>query len=92
MNPYEIDFDGLLESKEVKDEKDLLKLKLAVEFLNIISKMTSEEILLKTGLHKSDLSRLRALSLKRFSIDRMISILDSLGFRATFNIKAKKAS
>jgi hypothetical protein len=63
MNPYDIDIDELIESEEIKDEKELLKLKLVGEFLQVTSKMTTEEVLLETGLHKSDLSRLRSLNI-----------------------------
>jgi predicted XRE-type DNA-binding protein len=89
MNPYDIDIDGLKESAEIKDEKELLKLRLAVEFLRITAKMSTDEILDKTGLHKSDLSRLRTFSLSRFTIDRIITLLDALGYTTTVKVKLK---
>jgi hypothetical protein len=79
MNPYDIDVEGLKESAEIKDEKELLKLRLTAEFLRITAKMPTDEVLAKTGLHKSDLSRLRTFSLSRFTIDRIITLLDVLG-------------
>lgn len=92
MNPYKIDIEKLKESKEVTEGKDLLKLKLVTAFLKITKCMTTEEILDSTNLDKSDLSRLRALNFERFSIDRLISLLDNLGFSTNINIKPKSAS
>lgn len=92
MNPYDIDVEALKESEEIKDEKELLKLKLAVEFLKAISKMETDVVLLRTGLHKSDLSRLRSMNLSRFTIDRIVSFLDALGFTTSVSVHSKEAS
>lgn len=92
MNPYDIDYRKLKVSKEITNEKDLLKLKLIAYFNKVTSKMTSEEILERTNLHKSDLSRLRTFGMNRFTIDRIISLLDSLGYATKIDIKPKKAS
>ena len=90
MNPYDVDI--LIESKEVLDHKELLKMKLNASFLKVTSKMDSDEIISKTKLHKSDLSRLRAMNLSRFSIDRLIGLLDSLGFTTQVKVQPKKVS
>ncbi|CBW26015.1 hypothetical protein BMS_1136 [Halobacteriovorax marinus SJ] len=92
MNPYEVDIDKLQESKEVKDEKELLKLKLVSAFLKASSKMSSEEIISLTGLHKSDLSRLRSMNVKRFTIDKIVGLLDDLGFSTKIDVARKEAS
>mgnify|MGYP001589750515 CR=1 FL=1 len=93
MNPYKIDINLLKESKKIKDEKDLVKLQLVSELCKIISKMETADILEQTGLDKSDLSRLRSLDFKRFSIDRIITILNDLGFSAKVSIvRLNKAS
>lgn len=92
MNPYKIDIESLQESLKFTDEKNLLKLKLVAEFLKIISKMDTPEVLDKTGLHKSDLSRIKSLSLDRFTIDRIVSFIDALGFSTAIKVTAKKAS
>lgn len=92
MNPYDIDIEALKESEEIKDEKELLKLKLAIEFLKAISKMETGVVLLRTGLHKSDLSRLRSMNLSRFTIDRIVSFLDTLGFTTSISVRSKEAS
>jgi len=92
MNPYEVDIEKLKESVEIKDEKEILKLSLVSAFLKAVSKMTTEEVIRVTGLHKSDLSRLRSLSLNRFTIDRIVSLLDTLGFSTQVNVKPKIAS
>jgi predicted XRE-type DNA-binding protein len=91
MNPYDIDVEGLHESAEIKDEKELLKLRLTAEFLRITAKMPTDEVLAKTGLHKSDLSRLRTFSLSRFTIDRIITLLDALGYTTSIKVKVKAA-
>lgn len=92
MNPYEIDIEKLKESKEIKDEKELLKLKLLASFLDAISKMKTHDVLAATGLDKSDLSRLRAMNVERFTIDRIIGLLDALGFSTKIDVTPKKAS
>lgn len=92
MNPYKIDVSKLKESKVITDEKEILKLSLTNVFLKITAKMDTSEILDVTGLHKSDLSRIRSLNLGRFTIDRLVSLLDSLGYSTKLNVKPKKAS
>jgi hypothetical protein len=92
MNPYDIDIEKLKESKEITDEKELLKLKLTAAFLKAISKMSTDDVLSMTGLHKSDLSRLRALNVGRFTIDRIVGFLDALGFSTKIDVKPKQAS
>ena len=92
MGPYKIDTKNLALSQEITDEKEILKLKLIGAFNKITRKMTSDEIMLVTGLHKSDLSRLRTFGMARFTIDRLIGLLDSLGYCAKLDIGPKKAS
>lgn len=92
MNPYKIDIKKLKVSKEVTDEKEILKRQLAKKLYELISDMSPSEISTKTGLHKSDISRLKILNVDRFSIDRIVTILDSLGYIMTFKIISKKAS
>ena len=92
MNPYEIDVEKLKKSKKIKSQKELLKLQLVTAFLRTITDMKTDEVLSKTGLHKSDLSRLKSLSVSRFSIDRMIGLLENLGLCTEINIGPKKAS
>jgi predicted XRE-type DNA-binding protein len=92
MSAYEVDIEKLKESEEIKDEKELLKLKLVAAFLKATSKMETEEILSLTRLHKSDLSRLRALNVSRFTIDRIVGFLDALGFSTNIDVKPKQAS
>ena len=54
--------------------------------------MKTDQILSITGLHKSDLSRLKSLDVKRFTIDRIVGFIDALGFSTSIKIKSKKAS
>lgn len=90
MNPYDIDITKLKVSEPITEEKDLIKLKLIASFLKAISKMDTEEILEKTKLDKSDLSRLRAGGMKRFSIERLVGILNSLDLSVTVKVKGIK--
>lgn len=93
MNPYDIDITKLKESKKITDEKDLLKLRLLARLNEIISEMETQEILDLTRLDKSDLSRIRCSDFTRFSLDRIIGIFNSLGFKAQISIvPVKKAS
>ena len=89
MNAYDIDIKKLKESKEITEQKDLLKMKLVSEFLKITSQMDSSEILNITKLHKADLSRLRAMNTDRFTIDRLVGILSRLGCSMKFVFKKK---
>lgn len=54
--------------------------------------MKTDEVLDLTGLHKSDLSRLRAFNIKRFTIDRIIGFLDKLGLSTSIKVSPKRAS
>lgn len=92
MNPYNIKTDDLNDSEEMTDERELLKLKLLSVFLKVTAKMKTEEVLNITGLHKSDFSRLRSMNIQRFTIDRMIGLLASLGYSTKINVKPKRAS
>lgn len=92
MNPYDIDIEGLKESKNITDKKELLKLKLTAAFLKVIATMNTDDVLTATGLDKSDLSRLKAFNVSRFTIDRIIGILDTMGLSIKVAIEPKEAS
>lgn len=92
MNAYDVKVNELKESLEIKDHKEILKLKLVSEFLKITSDMDSDEILEITKLHKSDLSRLRSMNVGRFTIDRLIGILTTLGYTTRLTVEEKEAS
>ena len=92
MNPYDIDYSKLPESKKITNETQLMKMKLVAMFLQITEDMDTSEILERTGLHKSDLSRLRVLTINRFTIDRIVGLLDSLGFCTDIKVHPKKVS
>lgn len=92
-NPYDIDIDKLVESSEITDQEELGKFALIREFLKITKKMSSEEVMDLTGLDKSDLSRIRTLNLKRFSLVRIMKLLSSLGYVTKFKVvKNQEAS
>ncbi len=90
MNPYDIDTSKLKVSKKITDEKELLKLKLSAAFMNATSKMSTEEILSKVSIDKSDLSRIRTTDVKRFSVDRLIGLLAQLGYSTNIDVVLKK--
>lgn len=90
MNPYGMDWRKVKDSTKITDEGDLLKLRLLSQLNDIIETMETHEILELTGLDKSDLSRIRISSFKRFSIDRILRIFNDLGYRAEFSIAKKK--
>lgn len=90
MKPYRVSIEHLGISEEITDERELMKLKLVGHFLKVTAKLSNEDILAKTGLDKADLSRLKASLIDRFTIDRLIGILSSLGYVASVSLKAKK--
>ena len=90
MNPYDVDYTKFKESELITDERDLLKLKLFAAFHDATIKMTIEEIIEITKLDKSDVSRLRTFGIDRFTIDRLIGILETLGVSTEMSFKPRK--
>jgi predicted XRE-type DNA-binding protein len=90
MNPYDVDYTKFKESELITDERDLLKLKLFAAFHDATIKMTVEEIIEITKLDKSDVSRLRTFGIDRFTIDRLIGILETLGVSTEMSFKPRK--
>lgn len=91
MKPFDVDYEKLKNSISISDGVELLKLKLVASFINITSGMSSHDICRITGLHKADLSRLRSLSISRFSIDKILSLLDKLGFFTELKVYPKES-
>lgn len=90
-NPYKIDTTKLKVSREITDPNEILKLQLGAAFTQAVSHMETAEILEKTGLDKSDLSRLRSMSGGlRFSIDRLLSLLRKVGYNAKISLEPIK--
>lgn len=90
-NPYEIDVSKLKISREITNPNELLKLQLGVAFASAVSNMETTEILEKTGLDKADLSRLRSMSGGlRFSIERLLSLLQKVGYTAKISLEPIK--
>ena len=86
FNPYDIDIESLKESREITDPVEILKYQLGSQILGIVIDMETSDIIAKTGLDKSDISRLKINSALRFSITRLLKILNSLGYKATIKI------
>ena len=89
MNPYKIKVKNRNDSREINDPKDKLKLKLVSNIRKIILDIDTESISEKTGLDKSDVSRLKIGSFQRFTIDRLIKILSLLGYETKIPITKK---
>lgn len=89
MNPYKIKVKNRSDSREINDPKDKLKLKLVSNIRKIILDIDTESISEKTGLDKSDVSRLKIGSFQRFTIDRLIKILNLLGYETKITITKK---
>jgi predicted XRE-type DNA-binding protein len=92
MNPYDIDTSNFKDSEKVTDPHELMKYKLAGLFVKAIKEMPNKEVLEKTGLDKSDLSRIYMFDFKRFSIGKFFELLDRVGFTVEIKIKKKKAA
>jgi len=90
MNPYDIDIESLGESKPITDSREILKLQLSGIFVKETRYLSTKEIISKTKLDKSDLSRIYVMDVKRFSIEKFISLLSAIGYCAEFKVKKKK--
>jgi len=90
MNPYDIDIESLRESKPITDSREILKLQLSGIFVKETRYLSTKEIISKTKLDKSDLSRIYVMDVKRFSIEKFISLLSAIGYCAEFKVKKKK--
>lgn len=92
-NPYDFDYKNLPDSKEVTDPVTLIKMELGAKFCKITEKMETNEVLEATGLHKADLSRIKVGAIERFSLSRLISLLNTLGYSAKIKVtKSQEAS
>ncbi len=92
MNPYDVDYSKFKPSKPITDPKDIFKLKLLARIYDVFEPMTTEEIIAFTGLDKSDISRIKISDYRRFTIDRLVRILDQLGYTCELKVKPKKVS
>lgn len=91
--PFGSDYKNLPDSQEINDPVTLIKLELGAKFCKITEKMDTQDILEVTGLHKADLSRIKVGSIDRFSLDRLINLLDALGYKARVKVvKDREAS
>lgn len=91
MNPYKFNTKRLKLSKPVTGPLHIIKLELAGLFITATEKMSPQEIINICSLHKADISRIRTHQLERFSIDRLIKLLDLLGFTTKLQISKKSA-
>lgn len=88
--PYDIDPESVPLSRKITDEGERLKYRLSAEIIKVIKPMTTEEVVELTGLNGADISRIRIQSVQRFSLDRLIKILNMLGKSVSVTVKSKK--
>ncbi len=69
-----------------------LKSILATQILKILErdKLSVREAQRRTGIAAADFSRIRTVKLERFTIDRLVTILNKLGLRLDFKITARR--
>jgi predicted XRE-type DNA-binding protein len=69
-----------------------LKSILAAQILKILErdKLSVREAQRRTGIAAADFSRVRQVKLERFTIDRLLTIVNKLGMRVDFKITARR--
>lgn len=69
-----------------------LKSILAAQILKILEddKLSVREAQRRTGFAAADFSRIRKAKLERFTIDRLLTIVNKLGMRLDFKIRARR--
>src|SRR5665213_1133386 len=74
-------------------DSDVLQLKaiLASEIIKMLDRegLTVREAHARTGVAAADFSRIRNVDLERFTLDRLMSIINRLGARAEVKIKVR---
>lgn len=78
------------------DDADLKQFKalLAAEIIKRLDRegLTVREAYARTGIAAADFSRIRNANLARFTLDRLVGILNRLGSRVEIKLKVKSAS
>lgn len=75
-------------------EIDHLKAIFAAEIIKLLNKkrLTVRAAQAQTGVAAADISRIRNADLSRFTLDRLVLVLNRLGSRVEIKIKVKSAS
>ncbi len=78
-----------------KENADIEQFKalLAAEIIKTIDreKLSVRQAQARTGIAAADFSRIRNADLKRFTVDRLMTIIDRLGARVEVAIKVRRA-
>lgn len=78
-----------------KEDADALQLKalLAAEIIKILDRerLTVRAAHERTGIAAADFSRIRTANLQRFTLDRLLSILNRLGTNVEVKIRARRS-
>jgi predicted XRE-type DNA-binding protein len=71
-----------------------LKALLAAEIIKLLDaqRLTVREAHARTGIAAADFSRIRNVDLARFTLDRLVGILNRLGARLEFKLKVRPPS
>lgn len=79
--------------KHPNADVEQLKAILAAEIIKTLDSkdMTHDEAQVKTGVTASDFSRIRNVKLDRFTVDRLMNVMNRLGNRVEVQVKVKRA-
>jgi predicted XRE-type DNA-binding protein len=69
-----------------------LKAELAAEIIRTLNEETLTNVAAARlcGVQEADISRIRNADLKRFTIDRLIKVLNGLGYRVSMHVSPKE--
>lgn len=78
--------------KHPNADVEQLKAILAAEIIKTLDgkDMTHDEAQAKTGVTASDFSRIRNVKLDRFTVDRLMNVMNRLGNRVEVQVKVKR--
>lgn len=79
--------------KRPNADVEQLKAILAAEIIKTLDReeMTHDQAQVKTGVTASDFSRIRQVKLDRFTVDRLMNVMNRLGNRVEVKVKVKRA-
>lgn len=69
-----------------------LKAELAAEIIRTLNENTLTNVAAArlSGVQEADISRIRNADLKRFTIDRLVKVLNGLGYRVSMQVSPKE--
>ncbi len=80
--------------KHPNADVEQLKCILAAEIIKTLDResMTHDQAQARTGVAASDFSRIRKVRLDRFTVDRLMNVMNRLGNRVEVRVKVKRPS